>query len=86
MDDAVRPEDVPAALIAAARGPHFRDDERAIETDVYVRRQLAAVLTEAREMIAQRVDGLCGYVNDPVYRAYQAAAKAIRAWPGDAHD
>jgi hypothetical protein len=81
MSDQILPEDVPATLIATARGPHFKDEERAVESDVYVRRQLAAVLSEAREMIARRVEGMCGYVQDPIYRAYEAAAQAVRAWP-----
>ena len=79
----IAPGDVPDSLLAAAARSHFHPGELAIEHDVHLRRQVAAVLTGAREMIALRLESMCGYVQDPAYDVYLNAAQAVRAWPGD---
>ena len=71
MSDAIRPEDVPQSLLDAAQKSQFLPGEGAVESDVYLRRQLAAVLTQAREMIAGRLEAW----------DYADAADMVRDWP-----
>ena len=73
----IAPGDVPDSLLAAAARSHFHPGELAIEHDVHLRRLVAAVLTVAREQIAQRVEA---------YDPTGSVGARVRAWPGDADD
>ena len=73
----IAPGDVPDSLLAAAARSHFHPGELAIEHDVHLRRLVAAVLTEAREQIAQNIEQNFGSIEG------EWAAAMVRAWPGD---
>ena len=78
----IAPEDVPDDLLAAATRSHFHPGELAIEHDVHLRRLVAAVLTGAREQIAQRVEAVCGPTLDGIDGLVHEPADVVRAWPG----
>jgi len=93
MVDAIRPEDVPQPLLDAAQTSQLLPGEGAVESDVYLRRQLAAVLTQTREMIACALDD--GAENVVVrdtdvkfaiaaHETFEMAAGIARTWPGGA--
>jgi hypothetical protein len=66
-------DDVPVELLVIAERDYFIKGEGAVSREDYLRRQLAAVLTEAREQMARSAQR-CGLAS---------AGHLVRAWPGE---
>jgi len=77
MADAIRPEDVPQPLLDVAQASQFLPGEGAVESDVYLRRQLAAVLTLAREQFAAQVEAIAANYPEDVFPPDSESRDAI---------